>query len=287
MPTSFDAVLRSAIEDRGLSLARLHHRLHERGLEVSIASLSNWQCGRCRPEPARSLAALTALEQILGLPHDGLTGLLGPRRPRGRWVRRGHAVARALDKVLAEIAADIAPREPQLRWRTVGERVDVRPDRTEGATRTQIVFEAMADGVDRHIALHHNESGAVPDLRSVSHCRVGRTRVDRDDAVYAVELVFDHALRRGETYVLEYEFGHVSGPPATTYQRWFRYPTSDFLLRVEFDRGAVPATCHQVWSPESGGPSRDVRRLWPSHWQTVHVAEQNVVPGGHGIRWEW
>jgi hypothetical protein len=283
LPGHFDTALRSAIADRGLSLARLHHRLRERGLAVSVASLSNWQSGRCRPEPDKSLAALSALEQILGVPDNGLTGLLGPRRPRGRWLRRGDGVARALERVLA----DIAPREPELRWRTVHERVEMRPDRTEGATRTEIVFEATADGVDRHIALHHHESGAVPELSPVSHCRVGRTKVDRDDAIYAVEFLFDHPLRRGETYVLEYEFAPVPGPAATNHQRWFRYPARDFVLRVDFDRGAVPATCHQVWSPESGGPARDVRRLWPSQWQTVHVAEQNVVPGGHGIRWEW
>jgi O-succinylhomoserine sulfhydrylase len=60
MSTTFDAVLRVAIANRGLSLSRLHARLRDRGLDVSLASLSNWQRGKCRPEPAKSLAAVRA-----------------------------------------------------------------------------------------------------------------------------------------------------------------------------------------------------------------------------------
>ncbi|HCT79114.1 MAG TPA: hypothetical protein DGT23_21670 [Micromonosporaceae bacterium] len=293
MASTFDRALRTAIATRGLSLGRLHARLHDRGLDVSLASLSNWQRGKCRPEPAKSLAAVHALEEILGVPHDGLVALLGPRRPRGRWVRRAPgtmtfrqitAVAGSIDKLLADIAPAV---DPALRWRTVRERVRVRGDRSEGSVRTEIVFEALVDGVDRHIAFHHNEQGSLPDVRRASHCRIGRTRIDAEAAVCAMELLFDRPLRRGETYVLEYEFGHSSGPTATTYQRWFRYPTRDFLLQVEFDPAAVPASCHQIWQANTSTPRRDVRQLWPSYWQTVHVAEQNVTPGVHGIRWEW
>ncbi len=293
MSTTFDAMLRLAIANRGLSLSRLHARLRDRGLDVSLASLSNWQRGKCRPEPAKSLAAIQALEEILRVPPGQLAVLLGPRRPRGRWVRRPpgvmspdqmSAMQLSVEKLLADIGAAA---EPALRWRSVREHVSVHDDRSEGAVRTEIVFEALHDGADRHIAFHHNEHGVLPELRGSTGCRVGRTKVDMQAAVCAVELIFDHPLRRGETYVVDYGFGHSSPPPSTTYQRWFRYPVRDFLLQVEFAAGALPASCHQVWQAGSGTWRRDVRQLWPNRGKTVHVAEQNVTPGVHGIRWEW
>lgn len=82
----FDHALRLAIRSRGLTLDRLRVRLLERGVRTSLASLSNWQRGRCRPERALSLRAVRELEDILGLSGDSLVALLGPRRPRGRWL---------------------------------------------------------------------------------------------------------------------------------------------------------------------------------------------------------
>ncbi|GIH09484.1 hypothetical protein Rhe02_75510 [Rhizocola hellebori] len=293
MSTTFDAVLRVAIANRGLSLSRLHARLRDRGLDVSLASLSNWQRGKCRPEPAKSLAAITVLEEVLQVPAGHLVALLGPRRPRGRWVRRPPGVMSpdemsAMQLSIEKLLADIdGASEPALRWRSVREHVSVRGDRGEGTVRTEIVFEALHDGADRHIAFHHNEQGVLPELTGSSGCRIGRIKVDPSAAVCAVELLFDHALQRGETYVVDYDFAHPSPPPSTTYQRWFRYPVRDFLLQVEFAAGAVPASCHQVWQAGSGTWRRDVRRLWPNRGKTVHVAEQNVTPGVHGIRWEW
>ncbi len=293
MSTTFDAMLRVAIANRGLSLSRLHARLRDRGLDVSLASLSNWQRGKCRPEPAKSLAAINALEEILNVPGGQLAVLLGPRRPRGRWVRRPPGVMSAeemgamqlsVEKLLADIGAAA---EPALRWRSVREHVCVRGDRGEGTVRTEIVFEALQDGADRHIAFHHNEQGVLPELQGSSGCHIGRTRIDPRSAVCAVELLFDHPLRRGETYVVDYDFTHHAPPPSTTYQRWFRYPVRDFLLQVEFAPGVMPSSCHQVWQAGTGTWRRDVRRLWPNRGSTVHVAEQNVTPGVHGIRWEW
>ena len=79
----FEEALRAAIAARGLSLERLRSRLAERGLHVGVATLSCWQNGHRRPERPESLRAVSALEEILGLPPEALVVLLGPRRPRG------------------------------------------------------------------------------------------------------------------------------------------------------------------------------------------------------------
>ncbi|WP_230421021.1 helix-turn-helix domain-containing protein [Actinomadura soli] len=181
MADSFDRALRGAIRARGQSLERLHVKLAERGIHVSMASLGNWQRGRCRPERSQSLRAVRALEEILDLAPYSLAVLLGPRRPRGRWVRTVHG---------------------------------------------------------------------GPSYRDV--CEV-----------------------------------HDDGPEATFDQRWFRFPAHTYLLRVQFEPDTLPTRCHRTWQPNVSAPSADVQELRLSGWHTVRVADLEVRPGVHGIRWEW
>ncbi|MFD0630293.1 multiprotein-bridging factor 1 family protein [Catenulispora yoronensis] len=77
----FAEALRAAITARGLSLDSLQRRLSDRGVRVGTATLSCWQNGRRRPERPDSLRAVSALEEILGLPGGSLLVLLGPPRP--------------------------------------------------------------------------------------------------------------------------------------------------------------------------------------------------------------
>ncbi|MGW5720884.1 transcriptional regulator [Amycolatopsis sp. NPDC003865] len=81
----FDVALRAAIRARGLGLDRIRYRLRGRGTTVSLATLSHWQSGRCRPERPESLEALRNLEDILNVPDGSLSKLLGPPRSRTRF----------------------------------------------------------------------------------------------------------------------------------------------------------------------------------------------------------
>src|ERR1700755_1156694 len=90
----FSRALELAIEVSGLSLQRLQDRLAEVGVHLSTTTLSYWRTGRSRPERPDSLRGVQVLERVLGVPPTGLTGLLGPRRPRGRWVRPVPGVVR-------------------------------------------------------------------------------------------------------------------------------------------------------------------------------------------------
>ena len=89
----FDVALRAAIRARGLGLDRIRYRLRGRGTTVSLATLSHWQSGRCRPERPESLEALRNLEDILNVPDGSLSRLLGPPRSRARF----HAQSSALN----------------------------------------------------------------------------------------------------------------------------------------------------------------------------------------------
>ena len=80
---SFDQVLRTAIARSGLGLERIRCHLARRGHRVSIATLSQWQSGKRRPERRESLRALAVLEGVLSVPAGTLTGVVGPPRARG------------------------------------------------------------------------------------------------------------------------------------------------------------------------------------------------------------
>jgi hypothetical protein len=80
----FAAALRAAIRARGLGLERIRYRLRGRGVSISLATLSHWQSGRCRPERPESLLALCHIEEVLEVPSGSLTNLLGPPRSRRR-----------------------------------------------------------------------------------------------------------------------------------------------------------------------------------------------------------
>jgi hypothetical protein len=81
----------AAIRARGLGLERIRYRLRAQGVSISLATLSHWQSGRCRPERPESLLALCHIEEVLEVPPGSLTHLLGPPRSRGRGACPTHA----------------------------------------------------------------------------------------------------------------------------------------------------------------------------------------------------
>ncbi|RGA03881.1 hypothetical protein DI270_016750 [Microbispora triticiradicis] len=250
----FERALRTAIRARGLSLDRLHSRLRERGVAISLSSLSYWQRGRSRPERAASLAAVRELETILSLPEYALIGLLGPPRPRGR---RPETVA-----VLSH-----------------HEQVVVGADRRRNRASARVVLRAAAPGVDRYVVAH--PPGAR--LLRAESCRPGRS----DDAGPGTltELIFPHPLTTGETRVVEY----VTAFPATAdhYDLHLRDPVEQFLTQVRFAGGRLPVRCFHTWSPDASAPPGDAGELRVDAFGTAHVVDTAARPGVRGVRWEW
>lgn len=91
----FAPALRAAIRARGLGLERIRYRLRGRGVSISLATLSHWQSGRCRPERQESLRVLRHLEAVLELPPRSLTQLLDVPPVQARCELRAEPFARA------------------------------------------------------------------------------------------------------------------------------------------------------------------------------------------------
>ncbi|ETK35928.1 hypothetical protein Mco01_05640 [Microbispora corallina] len=259
----FEHALRAAIRARGLSLDRLHARLRERGVRVSLSSLSYWQRGRSRPERPASLAAVRELEAILALPDYSLIGLLGPPRPRGGLAQRA--------------------RDP-LAVLSHHEQVTVDPERGRHRAHARTVLRATVPGVDRHLVAL--PPGAT--LLRAEYCRVGRSSADETGTGLLTELIFDRPLAAGETHVAEYWAAFSpAAPRADRHERRIRVPVGQDLVQVRFKGARLPVRCFHTWSPDASAPPRDAGELRVDAFGAAHLLDTDVRPGVRGIRWEW
>lgn len=292
----FDLALRTAIRASGLSLEGIQRRLDRRGVQVSVSSLSYWQRGRSRPERPDSLAAVRVLEEVLGLHRDELVVLLGPRRPRGRWVEH---VPGSLDyastfgdPAVEGVLADLDPRT-NARLETLHTRVDVHIGARREERRVDIVqvVRALAAGVDRLILLTQAKpemsAGADLGLSDLVGCRLGRRRVDRERGLAAAELLLDLVLGPGQCTVVEYSYAYPSKQVATHYQRMVRFPGKNLVLRALFDPADLPAGCAALWRPQHDAPPSSDEQLRVSPVGHACAVFPDVTPGIYGLSWEW
>ncbi|MBB4689390.1 hypothetical protein [Amycolatopsis jiangsuensis] len=293
--TAFASALREAIATSGLSLDRIQARLRARGTAVSVTALSYWQSGKRQPERTGSLAAVRVLEEILDVPAGALLGLLPPPRPRGasRRDRTGEEPLTFTREILQPLldrvgAPDALDQQHQLKLVGLHDRCEIAEDGGQRAVTSRAVFQSGADGQDRWLLVYaQGDAAAVPDLRPVRNCRVGRSEVDDEHGILVAELLFEHALERGETHLIEYTLTNA-GPPypqcRATHYREFRRTVREYLLEVRFAEEAVPDRCWQYSRAADGPPARRSLRL--DSGDGVHAVALDFGPGIFGIGWD-
>jgi hypothetical protein len=289
----FSRALELAIEVSGLSLQRLQDRLAEVGVHLSTTTLSYWRTGRSRPERPDSLRGVQVLERVLGVPPTGLTGLLGPRRPRGRWVRPVPGVFRVEQLLpMATVAARLAsqldmPQAPELERLSVVDQLWVGADRTVRRMQVRQVLRAVTDRVTRSFVMHYGEhSMHAPSLVSTKYCRVGRVRTDEESQFLGVELILDRVLAEGDTTIVEYELDPAYCADAH-FERSFRSGARQHIVQVQFDPAAVPTRCVSYRRAGPEAPYEESYEAWINSELAAHVARVDMEPGLYGMRWEW
>ncbi|QKW07558.1 hypothetical protein HUT18_15405 [Streptomyces sp. NA04227] len=280
----FHTALRAAIAARGLSLERLRDRLAARGHAVSVSTLSNWQRGVGRPRRPESLRAVAALESLLALPEGTLVRLLREPAPRGRGGGFSPGTPRPAARRLR--AALGAPEDPGVDLLAFQD--DVTVTGAGWVVRARIVLRARRPGVDRYAVLLHTHSGALPDIRPGRDCVLGRGATDPESALTGTELLFP-ALCPGETFPLEYEVR--ARLPEPYYGRWFPAAGARLELTLRFAPEAAAREAHRIWRLDAHSTHKDLERLRllplldVPGGSLVHLADSDVVPGFHGVRW--
>ena len=292
----FPDALRAAIRESKLSQDRIVDRLRRRGVPISPATLSLWQSGRHQPERPSSLAALSALETVLGVDPGALSCLLEPPRPRGRRSRpiempaidalvpHPDAVQRTLERVDNHWSGSITRVSHH-------DRVEVGAHGGELATRTREVLRATEDGPDRCVYFHTTDQrgGPPPGILPVRGCRLGAAHAEPSAGLHTVELLFPHPLSKGEAVLIEYCIVHREPYPNDGfYVRGFRKAVREYVLEVQFTPPALPVRCVHFWSSGANpDPVVNERLLTLDEDHRALLVLADVGPGQHGIRWQF
>lgn len=290
----FSAALHLAIEARGMTLDQVQVWLAERGVRLSVATLSYWRRGRSRPEKPESLRAVHLLEELLDVPGEGLISLLGPRRARGRWLghRPGNLAISQLfdddrpDQLLDGIGT---PQRGALSRLSTQVTVLMDADRLVTAVRMRELLRANVDRVFRCGVVYSadEQPELPPDLVDASYCRVGRVSADRTAGLVAGELILDRMLDAGEPALVEYEWRFSSAAPMVHYEHRFTEQTREFVLQARFTAGVIPARCYRYDRRTAVAPEGNRRELWIGGSNTALLTELDIPAGIVGMRWEW
>lgn len=294
----FADTLHLAIEASGLSLDRIRAALAQRGVRVSVTTLSYWRRGRSQPERASSLRAVHLLEELLGLPHSTLSSLLGPPRPRGRWAASANTSYHLRledvwpgEQEIADVFAELdAPPAGELERLSIHDAYYVDAERRGSLLRMRQVVRATVSGVTRCLVVHKadEEATGCPEITGVRHGRLARVRRRPETGLIVGELMLDRPLGLGDSTVFEYEVEIPSGGAETMeYSRRFATPVREYVLQVHFDPAAIPVHCERY--DRAPGEEADRRReqLWIGASASAHVLAPDQQPGLVGIRWEW
>lgn len=290
----FPAALHLAIEASGLTLDQVQVWLAGHGVRLSATTLSYWRRGRSRPERPESLRAVHLLEELLAVPRDSLISLLGPRRSRGRWI--GHVPGNLSFGTLLDDSRPLqalnkvgAPPRGALSRLSTQVSVKVDADRRTSSVRVRELVRANVDRVSRCgvVFSADEQPSAPPTLTGAKYCRVGRVAVDRSIGLIAGELILDRVLDVGEPALLKYAWTFSPRPRMLNYEHMFSAPRREFVLQVRFEPDNVPARCFRYERRTVADDEVSRRELWIGGSSTALLAEQDVMPGIVGMRWEW
>ncbi len=295
-PGDFPSALRAAIRASGLSLDRIKYRLKQRGVSITVTTLSYWQTGKRRPERPESLAALAQLEQVFGMAAGSLVALLGPRRQRGRPRRQPRFVPlealwtdrERIVRLLSRMRVGI---DTGLTVLSLHDRVEVAADRGERGLSVRLVLLADRDGVDRWVSIYDllKPGFPLPMIVPVQSCRLGQVARDHDAGLIATELLFDRPLYRGETVILEFAVVNA-GPPfprgSDCFERKFRQPIRDYVVEVRFDARALPTSCELFATGREGGETERGDLSIDAAGRT-HAVRLGAMPGTCRVAWGW
>ncbi|MGH3737804.1 MAG: helix-turn-helix domain-containing protein [Micromonosporaceae bacterium] len=295
MRNPFSEALRTALTASGYSLEQLSAELRRRGTPVSVSALSNWQTGENHPERASSIAAVSTVEAVLGVPARSLVTLIPPRRSRGRrrtvpglphqrlW-RSPEVVTRLLAKLDADPAELTAPARIS---RTEKARIDEWGH--ERGSHTRLLLQGNRDRTERLFVVTRCHSlPQAPTVYGTEGCRPGRFRADATASLYAFELLLDRPLAAGELTAVEYGLRLPPGQPETRSTVRVHPGLRDLTLRIDFHPGRMPVRCHGFHQPAYDQPEQPtLRRGGDELARGFQLVLLDPAPGIHGVRWEW
>lgn len=289
-PSSFASLLRSAVSASELTLAELAEQLLQSGHRVSRSSLSAWQSGHSVPSRRDAVAALPALESLLGLDEGSLAS--AAQRPAVRSdallqpeVRPPWAQSAAARKLLTQL--DTCPDDPAQPVRlSLRFRVHVDPEGRQEAMHFSTLLRGGAEASDRLVPLVRFERlPTLPTIPLLYGARLGRVRARPSLGLVAFELLLDQPLGPGEETLVEY----LLPLPAPTTTQWIRTEVGtgmrEVTLQAVFDPARNPEQVRLTTQETASGATGS--RVLEGSEGSYQFVVLDPEPGGYGLEWSW
>lgn len=287
----FARALREGIDARGVTLAWLHARLADRGNPVSMATLSYWRSGACRPESLQSLVAVADIEDLLGLEKDALRSLLGATARTGPLGTTAFPFGHdKLEERVRQAFLALGSTYPDpTRELTVHSTSDIGPD---GAVRRHIsrLLVQATSGTVRSIPFVEFSPGLsipAPDFQAISGGRVAMVYADATGEMHGFLFELDQPISTPETALIEWAVDYAESTDENEVGHAVASQSRELVVWTRFHADAVPDWVEEVEETPHGVT---ITRRDLDGARSVHAVRRGFGPGGLAIRWgygEW
>lgn len=286
---TFAHAFREATDQRGLSLERITYHLRRRGHDLSAATLSYWRTGRSVPQRSASIAALGALEEIVGVERGSLASLVPPRPARtaaeGRNAVRAERFIKRADTITQMLASLGLTWDTGFEYISTHDHITMNRDGTLDTHIVSALLRATREGVDRlPVWYGHDDPRSYPFISAEVNCRVGGVREGTDTPLIVAELLLPRPMNTGDVIRLQHRHG-AAGQTVPTYDwsRAFIGPVRDAYVEVAFHPQALPVKAEEI--VEVGSEERTTPL--PVTDPALRRYRRDFGPGVWGMRWEW
>lgn len=286
---SFAGSFRDAINARGLTLARLHELLRNRGNSVSMATLSYWRSGARRPESAQSMAALSDIEELLGLERGALTALLGATNRTGplgpsQFPLGEEELERAVKEAFAALGAEYPDTSRELTTHSVTD-VDEAGNVHRSVTRS--IVQSTVGTVDSipFLELTPGERTPAPFIEAVSGGRISARYSHPNGEVHGVLFELEVPLTAPDTAMVEWSVEYSPGhPPQRETGHALARQSRELLVWTRFHPDALPDRIEERVETPSGAKTTI---LDLGGRTSIHQVRRAFGPGLLGISWSY
>jgi hypothetical protein len=283
----FAKALRDGVNARKVTLSWLQKQLKARGNRVSMATLSYWRSGARRPEGVQSLAAVTDLEDLLGLDDGALRSHLGPTNRTGplgpnRFPIDEQELERAVMLAFEELGASYPDTSRELTTHSV---TDVGADGNVAYSVTRSIVQSTVGTITAipFLEITPGIRTPAPLLKAVSGGRIAARYSHPDGEVHGVLFELDLPLTAPDTAMVEWSVEYPPDyPPTRDTGHALAQKARELLVWTRFHPDAVPDWCEERVETPDGVTTTPVPL---TRGTSVHLVRRAFGPGALELRW--
>lgn len=280
----FSGALRDAIDARGVSLVWLRDHLADLGSPVSLTTLSYWRTGRRHPEGAGSLAAISAIEELLGVPQGHLLASVPRSRRTGPLPTPKVPIDDVAVRSATEETLDALGAAPLAALRDVSTQVVADVDERGRISRrwTRILAQATSGTVRElpWVEVAPSPTSSPPRFSELVGARLARTHRHSSGFVNGYVFELERPVDAPDTALFEWVTELDDDyPEESNVAHFVARPARETLIWVRFHPDHLPTWCDELTDQE------EPRRLDLGTGHTVHAVRSRFGPGVLTVRW--